>query len=307
MSDRPTRVVHTKVMRYVWDTGWSGGRATPPWPDRVFAEIFQADNGWSLRDYWRRCTFGHLEVDFDIGPWAVLPGVSHRELHADRRAIVAACRAQAAADRVPLEDFAHLIAFVHEPPCDTGPAGRDAVLDQAPVTLEFYQRTIGRMLGFSPAYGDPYCAMGENRIGDHPIAALAGVSLLPGTDLFRSARRVCAATLYRNVPAYRATVVPSTVDEEATVIALSESSDGRSTIAVCAAAGGEITVEYRVASGDDEGIIPAVVVHTVRVRHDAGWFETALPPVVGASAEVAGVRVSVREVGTDRVTVGFTR
>lgn len=150
MSDRPTRVVNAKVMRYVWDTGWSGGSATPPWPDLVFAEIFQADNGWSLRDYWRRCTFGHLEVNFDIGPWAVLPGASHRELHADRRAIVAACRAQAAADRVSLEHFEHLVAFVHEPPCDTGPSGRDVVLDQAPVTLEFYQRSIGRMLGFSP-------------------------------------------------------------------------------------------------------------------------------------------------------------
>ena len=27
MSDRPTRVVNAKVMRYVWDTGWSGGSA----------------------------------------------------------------------------------------------------------------------------------------------------------------------------------------------------------------------------------------------------------------------------------------
>ena len=183
----------------------------------------------------------------------------------------------------------------------------DVVPDEAPVTLEFYQRSIGRTRGFSPAYGDPYCAMGESRVADHPIAALAGVSLLPGTDLFRSARRVCAATLTRNLRAYREVVIPSTVDDEATVIALSESCDGKSTIAVCPAAGGEITVEYRVASGDYVGIMPSVVVHTVGVRSDSVLFQVALPPVVGAAADVAGVRVCVREVGTDRVTVGFTR
>ncbi|WP_163573352.1 hypothetical protein [Fodinicola feengrottensis] len=204
-----------------------------------------------------------------------------------------------------------MVAFVHEPPCDTGGSCPDVVLDQNPATLEFYQRAMGAMLGFSAGSG-PYCVMGADQIADYPIArpaAFAGLPLLPGTDLFRTARRVSAATLYRHLPAYRATVPLSTVDEEVTVVALGESSDGKSTVAVCPVAGGEVTVEYRTANGDDLGVVPAVVVHSLGVRPCAGaCFEAALPPIVGAEAVVAGVRVQVLAVpGPDRITICFTR
>ena len=62
-----------------------------------------------------------------------------------------------------------------------------------------------------------------------------------------------------------------------------------------------LTVEYRPAVGDDAGVTPAVVVHSIganfvgvgRDEVDPPWFEASLPPVVGAFADVLGYRFTV--------------
>jgi hypothetical protein len=62
-----------------------------------------------------------------------------------------------------------------------------------------------------------------------------------------------------------------------------------------------LTIEYRTNVGDDVGIAPAVVVHSIGA-HDVGtghdavnppWFEGTIEPVSGASFAVLGVRFDV--------------
>lgn len=297
------RTVRVKVLRYVWDSGWSGAVATPPWSDATFAAIFQDPNGWSLRDFWRRGSLSLLDLQFDVDPWSVLRGASHEELHGDRRKIIAACREQAAVDGLLFDDYDHLIVFVHEPPSDTGTHDGDLVLDQGQ-TLEYYQYAIGRMLGFRPGYGkggrfdDPYCVMGSG-LSDHLLdpPPLGSVAHPLGEQLWRSGPRVSAAALYRYLHDYRVTVPLSTLDEEITLTALPDAVDGSVTLATCPTfGGGRVTVEYRTAAGDDQGVTPGVVVHSIGVRPDGEddpdidpvWFEVAVPAAPGAEVLVVG-------------------
>jgi hypothetical protein len=287
--DRPdARTVRVKVLRCVWETGWSGAAPTRPWPDQVFTEVFQAANGRSVRDFWLRSTFGHADVEFDIGPWAVLQGGAQETLKDDRAGTVAACRRQAERDAVPVAEFDHVVAFVHEPPSDAGPSGGDLVLDQHVRGLTRY-REIGRLIGFGPALGragwpdDPYCVMGR---GDC---------------------RVAAATLFRYSPAFRESAgtvrvhAPGTV----TLTALSEASCRDPAVAVIPVHGGAVTVEYRTTSGDDAGITPAVVLHSIGLRSAgrAVSFETSLDPAEGAEVMVLGVRATVRGISPTTATV----
>ncbi|WP_163507662.1 hypothetical protein [Fodinicola acaciae] len=312
--------VRVKVLRYVWDSGWSGAAAAAPWSDRTFAEIFQEHNGWSLRDFWRRGSLGRLDLRFDIDPWSVLRGAAHEELHADRRKIIAACRAQAAVDGLLFDDYDHVIVFVHEPPSDTGTYDGDLVLDQGR-TLEYYQYAIGRMLGFRPGYGkggrfdDPYCVMGSG-LGDHLIDPPPLTSI--GDQQWRSGPRVSAAALYRYLHDYRVTVPLSTLDEEVTLTALPDAVDGSVTLAVCPTfGGGRVAVEYRTAVGDDQGVTPGVVVHSIGVRPDGEddpeidpvRFEVAVPAAAGAEVIIVGdLRLKVLDApDPSTVTVTFTR
>ena len=185
----PARI---KILRYVWEAGWSGARSVPPWPDGAFAEIFQEANGWSVRDFWRRSTRGRLDPEFDIAPWGILYGRSHEALRDDRGGIIEACRRQAAADGMALAGYRHVIAFVHEPPVDTGTVGGDAVLDQAAVLIDRYHHQIGRLLGVEHPPGDDTCVMSR------PLsAAPAGTAVLPGVELWHGGRRLCDACRVR--------------------------------------------------------------------------------------------------------------
>jgi hypothetical protein len=177
--------VRIKLLRYVWETGWSGARSVRPWPDGAFTEIFRGDNGWSVRDFWLRATRGRVDLEFDIAPWGILYGQSHAALREDRAAILGACRGQARSDGLPMTGFDHVIAFVHEPPANTGIAGRDAVLDQNAVRLERYYKEVGRLLGFGHGPG-VRCVMGAS------APAGGGVAVLPGVELWHGDPQLCA-------------------------------------------------------------------------------------------------------------------
>lgn len=276
-----------KMLRCVWETGWSGAVPTRPWPDQVFTDIFQAANGWSVRDFWLRSSFGHTDVGFDIGPWTVLQGGAQERLKDDRAGIIAASRHQAERDHVPLARYDHVVAFVHEPPSDVGMSGGDLVLDQSLRTPARYHQEVGHLLGFGPALGpdgrpgDPYCVMGGG------------------------ACRVAGATLVHYCPAFRAS--PGTVRVETprtlTLTALSEAVGHKPAVAVVRSERGEVTVEYRTAGGDDAGVTPAVVLHSIggHVR-----FETAITPAEGADVMVHGVRAAVLASSSDCVTLDLS-
>ena len=65
-----------------------------------------------------------------------------------------------------------------------------------------------------------------------------------------------------------------------------------------------VTVEYRPAVGDDAGVLPAIVVHTVGVNPvhpgqgeiDPPWYEGTLPVTVGAAMNIADYRIRVASV-----------
>jgi hypothetical protein len=285
--------VRAKLLRYIWDTGWSGAAAARPWPDHVFTDMFQAPNGHSVRDFWLRSTFGSTDIVFDIAPWGVLQGRSQEELKDDRAAILSACRRQADRDGVPVAGYDHVIAFVHEPPANTGTVGADLVLNQS---VPPFHRQVGRLLGFGPALGsdgrsvDPYCVMGGGPC------------------------RVAAATLFRYDPAFRASARsvlthPNRSGAPRTVClhALSKTAPDEPAVAVVPASHGKITVEYRL----DAGLTPAIVVHSIGVRPaDAPdrlvRFEAWLEPAAGAETTVLGVRVAVLGTTSTTATLGLT-
>jgi hypothetical protein len=156
--------VRIKVLRYVWEQGWSGARSMRPWSDGVFAEIFQGTNGWSVRDFWQP----RADLEFDIAGWGVLYGQSHERLRDDREAILGACLWQARLDQVATGGWDHVIAFVHEPPANSGVVGADAVLDQGVGRIERYYQEVGRLLGFDSDFE----------------AGAGGTRVLPGVELW---------------------------------------------------------------------------------------------------------------------------
>jgi hypothetical protein len=92
------------------------------------------------------------------------------------------------------------------------------------------------------------------------------------------------------------------------VAALSEAENTTPVLAVLPlpASQNQLTIEYRTQTGDDLGVTPGVVVHSLGA-HDVGagrgevkpaWFETLIPAVVGASATVLGVYLEVTTVST---------
>jgi hypothetical protein len=265
--------MRVKLLRYVWETGWSGAAPMRPWPDQVFTDTFQAANGRSVRDFWRRSSFGHADVEFDIGPWAVLREGSQEVLKDDRAAIVAAFRRQAERDHVPLSPYEHVVAFVHEPPSDVGPSGGDLVLDQTCAAR--YRQEIGALIGFEPALGpDPYCVMGGGGC------------------------RVAGATLVRHSPGFRtsAATVHVTSASTITLTALGEATGREPVVAVT----GALAVEYRTPVGDDTGVSAAVVLHSI----DGGVrYETALTPATGTTATLRGVRMRVLAASATTVTL----
>ncbi|WP_329419989.1 hypothetical protein [Streptomyces sp. NBC_01268] len=329
MFPGPVRVF---VPRFTWRTPSPDAPASTVWGSAFFDALCGRPDGWSLRDYWARSTFGLLDLQFTLSPgWAVLDR-DQTQLRDDRNGMIVACREATEAAGQSLAGFDHVACFVNPPPCNAGAAGSgDLALDQAG-SLEFFQHEVGHLLGFEHAWGrggayaDPYCVMGWTGTSSHAIdrpAEFADVVTL-APDFWRSGRRPAAASLYRlfvrpefggsgsltsgtgGAGAFDRRVVHARFGTDATVAALTRAGDSPVLAVANLDGGGVLTVEYRLPAGDDAGIgDPAVVVHTLGARSigpghhevDPPWFETSFPPAVGLGATVAfggtGYRVQV--------------
>ena len=291
-----------------------------PWAlfsTRLFGDLFNGRNGWSLHDYWSRSTFGLMRLSCDVRRGYKLSGEKQADLGRHRRNVVIdRMRRIYLDDGGSLEGYEHLVVFVHPPPCDAGVSNRDALFDQAG-GLEFFQHEVGHVLGFmhafgpSGAYGDDYCLMGYTGPFDHPVPADPSYSLLT-PRFWRSGRRVSAASLYRRfvsrdvggsgdlrsghgaAGAFDRRVAHISVGQETRLAALSQARNEQ-VVAVAPLPKGVLAVEYRTATGDDAGVRPAVVVHTIGARPtEAGYgevdpprFEAAIPPEPGRGLTVA--------------------
>jgi hypothetical protein len=169
-------------------------------------------------------------------------------------------------------------------------------------------------------YGDPYCVMGQHWLHDRamtPPASLAGRPKHAST-FWRSAHRPSACALWRSLAEFK--LNPQRVayldnlgaaplgQPTVRIFGLCPAGDAPMTVLAVIPRRGHpsqfITVEYRPAVGDDAGIVPAVVIHTVGVNSvhpgqgevDPPWYEGALPAVAGESMIIADHRIRVASV-----------
>jgi hypothetical protein len=311
-----TKIIRVAFVRYVWQIRNPPSPASPLnlplWSDQTVTEIFAAANGWSVHDYWSRVTLGLLELQITFFPWRTLPG-NQSQLDTTRQSVDPLVRQQAVADGVPLDQFDRMIALIHPPPGDRGNVSGDldVILDEIgpqsknpPFWLEFFEHETGHLLGFDHAYGpsvnpqaykDDFCVMGYTGNGvagnptNHPIvpqpilAEVQNTIVGPGNIWF-SGRRLAAANLYRtkdvgSVFAETSSVVRIGREsvQQVRLVALSEALLGNPVLAVATTAAGEVTVEYRLNTGDDAGLsaAPCLVLHSI------GRTTVANPPPDG--------------------------
>ena len=301
-----TRRPRICVLRYRWQTPRPGpkfqNRIHPRrgslWPDNFMYELLEAHNGWSLRDYWYRSTFGLIDLEFVVQPWRVLPkdqGSKEANGPESRKDVISWCKAQAIADGVKLEGFTHIIAFLHPGQNNAGAYGRDALFDDTPFSLEFYQHEMGHMLGFSHAFGpvgdyvyeDPWCIMGRSRNLEHPVPIppnLGDVNIEEPEAFWHAGPRLSTAALFRYDSATNfwstSGVRRVDVSHASTDVELVPSSEGglhSPTVAVVECENFKLTIEYRVPTADDAWLKgknkarPVIVLHSIGRRETLRW------------------------------------
>jgi hypothetical protein len=308
-----TRRPRVMVLRYRWQKpkpggGFTkerrgGGAAGKPvnreaeiiaaqWPDTFLHEVLAAHNGWSLRDYWYRASFGLVDLEFVVQPWRVLPKDQSSEEAKDRHLVIEMCKDQAKLDGVQLGGIDHVIAFLHPGQNNAGASGGDALFDQYPFSLEFFQHEMGHMLGFSHAFGphgdyvyeDPWCVMGRSRTREHPVAAPSGsrgVQIDKPQDFWHEGPRLSTAALvrYRDATEFSSTSGVRQLDvvhgpQTFELVASSEGGLHSPTIAIIDSELFQISIEYRMPTGDDAGIRPSEKVRPAVVVHSTGRRET---------------------------------
>ncbi|MFI6496150.1 hypothetical protein [Nonomuraea typhae] len=281
-----TKPVHIKVLRYTWGTVAPDARNHPIWPDAALNEILHAPNGWSLGDFWSDATLRLFELRFSVEPWRVLVNVSHKDARDDRGGVVDKCRHQAEQDGVSFEGVDRIVAMVHPPPVNAGAVGGNAVLDQGAFGLSFFQHELGHVLGFEHAFGpcgdyvyqDDYSVMGFSAVQTRAIAvpaAFTGVQVLEAATFWNSDRALSPAALYRYAGDFAASSSVIRVDlatrPRVRLAAFGQAGLHDPVLAVASTAQGEIMAEYRARFGQDGGVQPAVVVHSLRRRPVLRW------------------------------------
>ena len=340
-----TKVIRVAFVRYVWQNpNPTSPKSLPAWSDPTVAEVFAAGDGWSVHDYWSRATLGLLELQITLFPWKTIPG-SQNQLDTKRGSVDALVREQAAADGVALDQFDRMIALIHPPPGDRGAVavGGDVILDEIGPNsqnpgawLEFFEHETGHLLGFDHAFGpavnpqaynDNFCIMGYTGVDSHQIVPQPIVNEVENTigpgNIWFSGRRLAAANLYRTKDVGSALAQTLSVVrigresvQQVRLIALSEALLGNPVLAVATTAAGEVTVEYRLNTGDDAGVneAPCLVLHSIGRRTLAKLsngnspfevnpivFEGTCNATVGSvvATSEGDVSVSVRSVDTD--------
>lgn len=308
-----------------------GGAGILPWSHDLLNEVF-VNHEYSIRNYWRRATFGLVDLQFDIVTHIYCPFEEFSQADANGRGgrdrTVEAARQYLRDNDISIDGYDHLIAVVPNTPTDAGATGQggDIAFDLAGATLPFLQHEVGHTLGFQHAFGpfipppdvygslynDAYCVMGYTGQQAHSAQEPPQFAGLTPADFWISERRISGASLWRHSEAFRlsgrATHVLDPLGGHVQIFGLC-SNDARpmSQVAVVPRPrhqGQYVIAEYRPALGDDFGVTPQVVVHSIGANYvgdgrsevSPAWLETTIPASPGAVANVDGVRFTVTAV-----------
>jgi hypothetical protein len=286
-----------------------------------------------VASYWRDCSFGLLDPSFDLAvPLSsrAAPGAPagwHEWNYVSTRAggsrwtDLSAGITQAYLDGMPEDTYDNFVIFVDPPPCDAGAAGlADALFDEA-ASLDFFIHEVGHVLGFDHPFGlygekeDPYCVMAYQGVKTFTVTPPQPLADLPaGSGVWQASRRPATATLYRYLPAFRASGSVQAVNpwplvttpvviggaSEHDLVAASDATLNVDPLLVAAVVEppappsppgaplgppGELLLEYRRPKPDDWDRAvgePVLVVHSLRLARnrdltaDAVFFEDAL-------------------------------
>jgi hypothetical protein len=322
MVANPYRV---KVVRGVWSPPPASATPGFPWSPAFCRALFQDSNGWSLRDFWLRSSFGILNLDFDIefGNPYVLDGLDANYLSGRRRECIDAVRQFMRERGLHVDGYDGFIALITPPPCNAGSLpSREALFDQGGF-LEFFQHELGHVLGLAHAFGpdggdsdhetvyeDDWCVMGwtnpQSFTVPIPPEAASVVSPLSG-QFWQSGRRAAAATIYRWYPSEFSPWIRRfgfgervVIGAASAVAAIGSPDPARPLAVLTLPEGGELAIEYRVPTVDDRGLLTAaVVVHSIG-RRDVGLMDNGHPfgevnPIFleGTLAPVTGSRIVI--------------
>lgn len=301
-----SRRVRACLLRYQWKTPRPGTAVTPTWPDTFVDELFNGVNDWSISAYWNRCTFGLVDLHFEIQPWRPLPHDQAKEGD-DRGGILARCEEQARADGVSVDDFDRVIAFVHPPDNNAGAVNGGAVFDQGATTIEYYEHEIGHVLGYQHAFGargfsdfgrpfdpvfgtigddvyeDPWCVMGFTGPQSRAVAIPPSFAMSPAVPrgFWSCGRRLSTASLYRHTDATSFHETPGALEvglsgdpaassKQVNLVASSEARLLDPVLAYVDGDHGQVCIEYRTNTLDDAGMLPGRSVVAAIVVHTIG-------------------------------------
>ena len=349
LADAGTRTRHPRVcvLRYQWLTPRAGGMFAPPWPDAFYNQVLGAPNGWSLHDYRYRVTDGLVDVGLDLQGWRMLPADQAAPDSQNRGKLVEIVKNQARADGIPIDSYDHVVAFLYPGNNNAGAYGSDAIFDQSPFSLEFYQHEMGHVLGYSHAFGphadyeyeDNWCVMGFSERQDHAIPApaeLAAVVVDNPPGFWRSGRRLSTAALFHyggstDFASTSSVLGPDLGAGPQTIalVAASESHLHDPTLALIATEDYQLTIEYRVPTADDAGIRSAETTRAAVIVHSIGrrsplrwsttqtgiWLEAEIPAAAHQDAWImhgwddgpGDVHIEILDASADRVTLRVTR
>ncbi|WP_433472227.1 hypothetical protein ACQPZP_25450 [Spirillospora sp. CA-142024] len=315
------------VASFLFRSPAEGTTGDLPWNREFLREIF-IDNEHSVRNYWRRASLGLIDLEFEfINSIAWILELTQNDAMADRDNTVAAARRFFADNDIVVQGYDHLLIVVPPAPLDWGATPGDVVLEQIDIPLATMQHEVGHTLGFMHAFGpfipgpfgslynDPYCVMGYSGTHEHAVTAPAHLMTRPksGNAFWRSNRRLSAAALWRNLAEVklsreRVTYVEKPGPTAVRIFGLCSVGDTHATILAVVPRRGHpeqfLTVEYRPAVGDDAGVTPAVVVHSIGINDvgagrsevDPPWFEGAIPVNVGEVMNIHDYRITITDV-----------
>ncbi len=289
-SEPTTRVVDFAVC---WFIGPSAGKALalPNW-----VSMLTHGANWSIPAYWRRQTFGFLEPRFRRYEIIEVDQSTSDALHApgQRGTAVTRARALATAQYPDITASDNLIAVVQPPGCDAGASGTQLLLDEAPYAYGFFLHEFGHALGFQHTfamvagtptpviYQAPSCVMAhqehfahrgaagfnELRMNNSPVTVGSNADYV----MWALPRRLASASMYRHVPDFASStrVLKGNIGDSFTLIAASEAKPGDAVLAVVNVDGWQLTIEYRINTGDDAGLVhpsaPPVLAGTIPLR-----------------------------------------